>query len=219
MSSNPYWQLLLQSTLVTLPEWGIAYYHPHIPASHIYDWGYWAEYQRRALTDIGYALNAARIKMVREYEIDSLDLIDIGIGSGAFVESYGCWGYDINPHACGWLAARNQYLDPKAARGKTSMTFWDSLEHIVDPKPLLDVVTDYVFVSTPIYANLNQKLLGSKHYKPNEHVWYFTHYGLQQFMKAHGFTMLEHNDVESKLGRESIGSYVFKRAYVSTAAS
>lgn len=210
MSSNPYWQLMLRSTLVTLPEWGIAYYHPHIPATHIYDRGYWEEYRRRASTTIGYALNKARIEMVARYQIDTMDLIDIGIGSGAFVEEYPCWGYDINPHAYAWLMDVNRYMEPKQARGKISMTFWDSLEHIPDPKPLLDLITDYAFVSTPIYPNLHT-LQKSKHYKPNEHVWYFTHEGIIQFMKAHGFLFLECNDIETRLGRESIGSYVFAR--------
>jgi hypothetical protein len=95
------------------------------------------------------------------------------------------------------------------------MTFWDSLEHIPDPKPLLDLITDYAFVSTPIYKNLHT-LKTSKHYKPNEHVWYFTRDGIIQFMKAHGFQLLETSDVETQLGREAIESFVFARDHVAT---
>lgn len=213
MSSNPYWQLMLQSTLVTLPEWGIAYYPPHIPASHVYDRGYFEEYQRRASTEIGIALNQARVQMVRKYEVDADDLIDIGVGSGAFVREYQCWGYDINPIAVGMLCTEGRYMPPNELRGRLSMTFWDSLEHISDPKPLLDLITDYAFVSTPIYPNLHT-LKNSKHYKPNEHCWYFTKTGMIQFMRAHGFGLLEFSDIETQLGREAIYSFVFARPHV-----
>lgn len=212
MSSNPYWELWLKSTLVTLPEWGIGYYHPHIPLTHVYDRGYLEEYQRRASTEIGHQLNEARVDLVRRYEVDADDLIDIGVGAGNFVQAYECWGYDINPHAVSILKSIDRYIEPKDLRGQVSMTFWDSLEHIPDPKPLLDLITQYAFVSTPIYPGVNH-ITRSKHYKPNEHVWYFTHHGLDAFMKAHGFVMLEKNHMETELGREAINTYVFGRAY------
>ena len=216
MSSNPYWQLMLQSTLVALPEWGIAYYPPHIPASHVYGREYFEEYQRRSNTDIGEALNDARTKMVRNYDITGDNLLDIGVGSGAFVRAYPCWGYDINAAAVDMLIRQDRFITPNLMRGDVSMTFWDSLEHIPDPKPLLDLITDYAFVSTPIYPNLHT-LKKSKHYKPNEHCWYFTHDGLIQFMKAHAFSLIEWSDIETQLGREAISSYVFARPHVTPA--
>ncbi len=49
-------------------------------------------------------------------------------------------------------------------------------------------------------------------FKPGEHIYYFTRAGLVRWMEAHGFKLLEHNDVEVECGREAIGSFAFVRA-------
>jgi len=215
MSSNPYWQLMLRSTLVTLPEWGIAYYHPRMPLEKVYGREYYEEYKNRSLTKIGEALNSARVELVEKYRVGPHTLIDVGVGAGNFVSAYACWGYDINPHAVSMLRAKNRYVEPQSVVGDLSLTFWDSLEHIPDPKPILDKITHYAFVSTPIYPDLHT-LKNSKHYKPIEHCWYFTHEGIIQFMRAHGLIYIEHNQMETDIGRESIGTYVFGRPSVTT---
>ena len=51
----------------------------------------------------------------------------------------------------------------------------------------------------------------SKHFKPNEHVWYFTDWGLRLWFEEQGFDCLETNYDETNIGREGINSYVFRR--------
>jgi SAM-dependent methyltransferase len=187
-----------------LPELGIGYY----PVTESpYDESYFAKYQQMAKTEIGERLNQARIDLVNKYT--SEDVLDIGIGSGAFVDgrpkTFGC---DINPVAVAWLTERNKYRHP--INGGFHLTFWDSLEHIHDPKVMLNGAKSFVFVSCPIYKNCDH-ILASKHFRKDEHCWYWTAEGLKKFMGVFGFELIEMNQIESDIGREDIGTFVFKR--------
>jgi SAM-dependent methyltransferase len=187
-----------------LPEIGIGYY-PVKDAPYNED--YFAKYQVMAETEIGIALNQARLDLVNKYT--KLDVLDIGIGSGAFVQAReNSYGFDINPYAVDWLIERGLYRHP--FRGANSLTFWDSLEHIHDPRMHLQNAKEYVFVSCPIYRDA-EHIKASKHFRKDEHCWYWTHDGLLIFMFAFGFELIEHNTMESDLGREDIGTFVFKR--------
>ena len=62
----------------------------------------------------------------------------------------------------------------------------------------------------PIYED-SRHCLKSKHFKPGEHLHYFTHDGLLLWFEQQGFACVEHNDIESQLGREGITSYAFRR--------
>jgi hypothetical protein len=192
------------NSLQWMPELGIGYY----PVTESpYDADYFERYQGMADTKIGKALNDARLALVAKYENGTV--LDIGIGSGAFVESRPkTWGYDINPVALQWLFERKRYRHP--FRGADSVTFWDSLEHIHNPSLVLAAAKRFVFVSCPIYNGLDH-LLGSRHYRKDEHCWYWTTAGLIEFMGRFGFGLLEMNRMESEIGREDIGSFVFKR--------
>jgi hypothetical protein len=187
-----------------LPELGIGYYPVRATP---YDAAYFEKYVRMACTDMGRALNDARIALVNKYTDGQV--IDIGIGSGAFVEGRpNTWGYDINPAAVDWLARKKLYRHPfKAA---DALTFWDSLEHIHDPTLILQGARRFAFVSCPIYDN-DRHILRSKHYRPDEHCWYWTVHGLFAFMEHFAFEVVEMNRMETTLGREDIGTFVFKR--------
>lgn len=193
-----------QNELQWLPEIGIGYY-PVKDAP--YDEYYFQKYIIMAETEIGLKLNQARIDLVNKYT--KLDVLDIGIGSGAFVEGRNnTYGYDINPAATKWLIERNWYRHP--FKGANSLTFWDSLEHIHDPRLHLSGAKEYVFISCPIYQDA-EHIKRSKHFRKDEHCWYWTKDGLCTFMDAFGFELVEYNDMESKIGREDIGTFVFKK--------
>lgn len=184
---------------------GIGYY----PVQHTpYDFAYFSKYRAYAETPLGYALNRARLETVERHW--SGPLVDVGIGCGQFVESRSLtWGYDVNPIAVEWLASRALFCDPREGP-VVAATFWDSLEHIADPALILDNVTNFVFVSIPIFQNA-EAALRSKHFRPTEHYWYFTERGLATFMDGHGWRCIEHHDAETRLGREDIGTFVFER--------
>lgn len=136
-------------------------------------------------------------------------VIDIGIGGGRFVSDRPCFGYDINPLAVDWLKHLGLYRDPYV-HSFDAATFWDSLEHIHDPSPLLKNVRRWAFVSTPIYRDA-EDVLQSKHYKPAEHCWYMTSKGINRFMGMFEFELVEANTMEQAAGRQQIETFVFRR--------
>ena len=199
---------LHDGSLVWLPELGWGYVNPD-GESFKYDENYFETYVGRRDTEMGKKLTDARVKLVNCYLTG--EVVDIGIGAGAFVESRGAdtYGFDINQTGIDWLEARGLFVDPYK-RGIYAATFWDSLEHIPQPQNLLTNIRSLAFVSMPIYRNVGH-VLTSKHFKKGEHIYYFTRDGLIEWMSRYGFRCLEENNIESDLGREDIGTFVFRR--------
>lgn len=171
---------------------------------------YWAEYRELDKTPLGRVLTAVRLAMVYSFAEEGTDwpIVDVGIGGGAFVTAAAdCWGTDVNKDALAWLEEEDSLWD---GRPVPVMTFFDSIEHIVNPGLYLVKATKWVFLSTPIYED-EAGALASKHYKPNEHCWYFTDQGIKMFMREYGFVCVDQNELETDAGREGIGSYAFKR--------
>lgn len=197
----------LTDTLLWSDELGYGW-HTREPMS--YDGDYWDSYVERDASPMGAALTKARIDLVRRFMgHEAQKVVDIGIGGGRFVDQLSCKGFDVNDRAIMWLDDRNSFLNPYW-QDVDSITCWDSLEHIAQPELLIDGVNRFVFVSMPIYRD-QEDCLNSKHYKPGEHIWYFTANGLIQYMDKLGFECLLVDDVETSLGREGITSFVFKR--------
>jgi hypothetical protein len=84
------------------------------------------------------------------------------------------------------------------------------LEHIPDFQSLLANVNDWLFLSLPIFRDAGHALR-SKHFRPEEHYWYFTRDGLTFAMKMCGFVLVSESMIETELGREDIGTFAFKR--------
>lgn len=184
-------------------------YHPRQPIN--YEGDYWLEYQARDRSPMGVALTELRHAFVRRHyqPFDSLDAVDIGIGGGAYVLRAGCAGYDVNPRARAWLKECGAWRDP--AEGYTAaLTFWDSLEHIPVPEEAVKHAREWVFVSMPIYTDAAD-VLRSPHYKPGEHVWYWTEAGLIRWFDRQGFDVAEVNGEETAAGRRGILSFAFCR--------
>ena len=69
---------------------------------------------------------------------------------------------------------------------------------------------EWLFMSLPVFNDVDH-VLRSKHFKPDEHFWYFTRDGLVAAMLMCGFKLVAESDVESELGREDIGTFAFRR--------
>lgn len=176
----------------------------------VYDEDYFAKYQKYAETPLGLALNRARLELVNEWLHPGKALIDVGIGCGQFVGARGyTFGWDVNPKGVEWLEERRLLMNPWKI-DVPGMSFWDSLEHIEDPSQVLEHCREFCFVSIPIFTDQSH-VLRSKHYRPDEHYWYFVRSGFVRFMGNHGFRVVEHSMVETELGREDIESFVFQR--------
>ena len=198
-------QQLAGDRLTWLPEVGIGYFEVAQDGAP----DYFEHYAALEHTDIAKRLTAARVDMLRRHNPGGI-VVDVGVGAGTFVDAVpGCFGYDIQPAAVRWLHQRDRFLNPY--REKVAIAcFWDSLEHIPDPAPILANVTRHALIALPIFDDV-QHVMRSKHYKPAEHCWYFTQGGLLTFMAAHGWRVLEINDYETQIGRDGIKSYAFER--------
>lgn len=174
-----------------------------------YEYGedYWEIYQQYAGNDVGVKLTQARADFVEKHVGTFDGLCDVGVGSGQFVDFVKCKGTDVNPLANKWLKEKGYYVEN--SNSFKTLTLWDVIEHIEDPTELLANAQN-VFISTPIYADVDECLV-SKHLKPGEHIWYFTDHGIKYFMSLFGFKLIAEDDFETVLGRESILSYFFQK--------
>ena len=203
-----------------LPELGIGWYPVDIERAP-YDGAYWERYRAMDQTDMACELTRQRIDLVVKHlprigdrEVPPFDrplCVDVGIGGGRFMmQAPGDWhGFDVNPFAVDWIKQRRAWYDPWLGEVDVA-TFWDSLEHIHDPRPLLRNVRRWCFVSLPIFENA-EHVLASRHFRRDEHCWYFTNHGFIGLMNLLGFECRERNRMEVDAGREDIGTYAFER--------
>ena len=185
---------------------GVGYYPV---TDHVYDAEYIEKYEKMAQTEMGEALTASRLEIVEKY-VHTGSVVDIGVGAGQFMDAAGCLGFDINQKAVRELIKAGTFINPYNVLINHA-TFWDSLEHIHDIAEILANIDGYIFVSLPIFKSL-EHVQKSRHFRPDEHCWYFTNEGFQKFIVAHGFNVVEYSDIETELGREDIGLFVCKRS-------
>ncbi|RLC31992.1 hypothetical protein DRH13_02295 [Candidatus Woesebacteria bacterium] len=199
---------MLEDNLIWFPEKDMGYY----PVKQFpYDADYFNKYIGYAYTDMGEKINQARVAFVSKHYTGKV--LDVGIGCGQFILSReNTFGFDVNPAGIEWLKKRDLFIDlyDKKRKKVDAITFWDSLEHIADPEKAIKQSKQWVFVSMPIYAD-SESLLNSKHFRKDEHYWYFTNKGLVSWFSANEFSLIEVVDVETTLGRERVLTYAFKR--------
>lgn len=195
---------MVETELVWWPAKGYGFYAPN--AQFHYDDGYLEHKKARENTEVGRLLVQQRCKFVGR---GGSGIVDVGVGAGLFMKACECLGYDVNPRVVEWLKETGKWHDIYKDPIDTAC-FWDSLEHMLTPEAALVHVTNEVFLSMPIYAS-GEHAIKSKHFKPNEHLWYFTEPGLIGWMQKQGFSLLERNCDEERYGREGIGSYRFSR--------
>lgn len=206
LPKDPLFMRAAREGLVWIEHLGMGWYPVRATAQEA---GYFEHYRKLAGTTMGQALTARRVQFVADNYTGPL--VDVGVGCGAFVEARGggTYGFDVTEEAIGWLREKGLWWSPHVTPVDAA-AFWDSLEHIPEPRKIVDQVRRWLFVSMPIYRGL-EHLLKSKHFKPQEHVWYWTRRGLVEWMRDAGFALRSHSTFESDLGREDIESFAFQR--------
>jgi hypothetical protein len=206
----------IQHGALTWYDIGVGWY-PVSAGIKPYDRAYFERYRRQANSDIGRALMAARVAFVRKHWWGPGMLVDVGIGSGAFIKRCNrkkkmAVGYDVNPAGIEWLKQHRCFWNPYYPPGRriSVLSLWDVLEHMPDFSSLLAKVEQWVFLSLPIF-NDAAHALRSKHFRPDEHCWYWTRDGLVMVMQRLGFELIEETDMETRIGREDIGAFAFRR--------
>lgn len=180
-----------------------------------YDDLYYEGNVQNSRSPIARVLNNFRARIINKYVKGKV--LDFGAGCGTlFAHRTNMVGFDICPKSIAMLKAKGVFydyyrndLDEDKIEG---IAFFDVLEHIRDPKSVLNQINgQYIFASVPIFRG-KEHALSSKHFKINEHYWYFTDYSFKALMESCGFDLLERTNEETKIGREDIGTYVFHRA-------
>ena len=181
---------------------------------NVYNDDYFQRYVGYKGTEIGKKINEFRVELVRRHT--KADVVDIGSGAGHFLELIGgnSKGYDVNYASIEWLKSKDKYIDPLRAFAHPfkAMTFWDSIEHIHRFWDLLRLIDigGFVFMTVPVFKDMFH-VTESKHFRTNEHFWYFTAFGLLKMMGYFGFDFLESRNVEVMIGREDVATFVFKK--------
>lgn len=202
--------------LVWLEEAGVGFF-PCRPDG-VYDAAYFERYADQADSDVGRALMRARVDLVRKhigFAWRTHEILDVGIGSGAFIDAVlaedgEAVGYDVNPAGIEWLSDRGRLRCLYSGERYPVVTFWDVLEHMEDPRPALAACSGIAFVALPIF-NDAAHVLRSRHYRRDEHYWYFTREGFRRFAQDEGFDVVDIVATETALGREGIETFVLVR--------
>jgi len=190
--------IMYQRDMTTSVEYGESYFDKYI------------EYED---TEISNGINKGRIDLSHKY---CKVILDVGVGSGEFIKKSHAtmYGFDINPIAIDWLKERKIWVDPYESVPDVieGVTLWDTLEHIPKPTDLLNKFRSgmYVFIAVPIFNDLT-KVRFSKHYRKNEHYYYYTVHGLKGYMNDIGYSLIEMSDSEMRSGRENIMAFAFQR--------
>lgn len=184
-------------------------YYPVDIKQQPYDADYFEKYVGYAQTELGRRITEARMALVEKY-VGQAVVVDVGVGAGQFVASRdNTFGYDVNPHGVRWLLDAHRWWDPWFVP-MPNATFWDSLEHFKDPREILSRCESHAFISIPIFSGPDHAER-SKHFRKDEHFWYFTHDSLVKLMSKAGFILVDESTTETDLGREDIGTFAFLR--------
>ncbi len=190
------------------------------PQKFDYNEEYFKHYESLENTDSAWKINSGRHKILEEFYAHN-GVVDIGIGSGDFIKSAGpftIYGYDISQKSRRYLLDNGIMFDIYARLAPyervSVFTCWDSLEHFSfkDQGMFLKriVLGTHLIVSMPIMDDIIETSK-SKHYKPNEHLYYFTRQGFVDYMVKWGFVSMKIEDFEMKAGRENVYTFVFNK--------
>lgn len=131
------------------------------------------------------------------------NILDVGYGSGDFLKvcvdaGIESWGTDISgysvPEGSTFIKWGNVFH-----YGFDVVTFFDALEHFEDISFMKDLNCKYVVIALPechAYLMPDDWFENWKHRKPDEHLWHFNRYSLQQFMLEQGYRKIGYNNSE-----------------------
>ena len=190
---------------------GVAYQRDMAADRVEYGRRYYEKCEAYERDEIARQVVASRVKLVNRHAGGDRAVLDIGAGSGAFARGrFATWGYDVNRATEERLRLEGRWSDEfKRFR---AFCLWDTIEHVEDPDLYFRRMPEgaWLFASLPIFASITS-IRQSKHYRPGEHLYYFTDRGLLNWMAEYRFRLVEYTEAEMKAGREQIGQFAFVR--------
>lgn len=180
-----------------------------------YDATYLAKVDAYAGGEIAAKVNAGRLALISRHLPKGEALLDYGAGSGEFLTKardagYDARGFEVIPDAASALKEAGLYADNPADFAATCL--WDTIEHLPNPEGTLKRIPKggHLFASIPVFTDL-RAIRNSKHYRPGEHLYYWTATGFCEWLALYGFRVLESSRHEMEAGRESVGAFAFVR--------
>jgi len=198
--------------LTLCPYDGVAY-QTDMTVTASYDADYFNKCAGYEDKDIALKINAGRIALVNEHAGADVNVLDVGIGSGEFIKKRRhTFGFDVNPVAIDWLKSSGLFASD--FKQFWAFTFWDVIEHVESPASYFSQMLDgsFIFVSIPIFSDV-LNIRHSRHYRPGEHLYYFTELGFVTWMELYRFKLLDRQDFETKAGRDHILSFAFRKRW------
>lgn len=144
-----------------------------------------------------------RYKNACMYPINPYTLLDYGCGSGAFVKAakrscYCAYGFDVNDFTADLRPPKNFKPD--------IVTAWDAFEHLTDTQQAEFFKTaenaKIIVVSVPDFThalNTPDAFNSWRHYRPGEHLHYYTAIALTTRFEKEGFTLSYMSHSEDKV--------------------
>lgn len=150
------------------------------------------------------------MQALRWLSMDDAPILDVGCGDGLlleqlkkqYLESFGVDISDVAVHKCTMKGLEAERMDFSngllPARKFNTAILLDVLEHMLDPKPLLDALherCDRLIISVPNFSSLParlQVLFGKvpENNKPRKgHVYWYTLFVLRKTMQASGWAI------------------------------
>ena len=195
--------------------------HECLVCSHMYQWPLkaTAQYDSKYVQDrydkypTTEPMSYLRLGLVQGH-LTSGRLLDVGYGNGTFVKlaakaGFDAFGNDVHGADYGVREATltDGYWDV--------VTFFDSLEHFEDLQLIRDLLqrTRYVVLSVPARPLSFPKERAWRHYRPGEHLHYFSFQSLSKLLDRKLLALNSMEDIiRGRLpsGEVNINTYVFK---------
>lgn len=174
------------------------------PRLGVYGDDYLVLYKLRGRTKVGEKIYSIRWNFIEKHVQDlfAKTLLDFGCGSNGFSNftSRCRCTYSYDP-IC---QPDHDFLYDKI----DVLTLWDSIEHmsLLETIPLIGA--EYIFITAPIIDDV-PNILHWKHYKPYEHVWYFSSKAIVKLFEKWNYRLVERCDIEAESRSKDIASFCF----------
>lgn len=209
------WHCKPDADLRLVPHRGVAYQADMDAGRVSYGSEYYEKVRAYEGSAIAQAVNNGRLELMDRHLTLDAKVIDVGAGTGDFMRAaraagFDAYGFEVMKKAISQLKHDGLFADDVS--GFDAVTIWDTIEHMEDPELTLRAIRKgaRLFVSLPIFDDLG-RIRESKHYRPGEHLYYWTEQGFIEWMGLYGFRLLEKSAHETAAGRESIGAFAFVR--------
>lgn len=169
---------------------------------------YSRQYQEKYLQTPELAMSFLRLSMVVPIAKPGSRVLDYGCGSGAFVHALKSVGYDAQGFNVG---------DENPEGAFNVVTMFDVIEHLPEPSEVFKLNPEFFVISVPDFkpvASGEIELKKWRHYRPDEHIHYFSYTAIRRFFQRHGYDCIIENHTEDyirKAAYPNILTCIFKR--------